>query len=70
MSFSKSTLLSILGLVILISFIGMSYFNDGILLDKIIVCSVLLFMVFFAKMRSDSSNSNANKTNDSNTGMA
>jgi hypothetical protein len=35
---------------------AMSYVNDSIFLDKIVICSFILGMVYFAKMRAESSN--------------
>lgn len=49
----KSTILPILGLVVLVLFIAMSYFNNNIFMDKIILCSAILGMIFFVKMKSE-----------------
>lgn len=57
MQFSKSTFLSVFGLVVLMFFIAMAYFTNHILLDKLMLCSVILGLVFFAKMRGESNTS-------------
>ncbi|HEY5688674.1 MAG TPA: hypothetical protein VIS27_10270 [Yeosuana sp.] len=65
MQFSKSTFLPILGLVILIFFVGMAYLNNHIFLDKLVLCSFILGLVFFTKMRGESNEtkSNSDSTN-------
>jgi hypothetical protein len=50
MQFSKSTLLSILGLLVMLFIIAMSYLNGKIFLDKILVSSVILGLIFFFKI--------------------
>ncbi|MBR9844647.1 MAG: hypothetical protein GYB35_00380 [Algicola sp.] len=60
MQYSKSTILPIFGLLVLVFFIGLSYFNNQILLDKIIPCSLILAVVFFAKMRGENNNNHSN----------
>lgn len=60
MQFSKSTLLPILGLLVFIFFIALSYFNNHIFLDKILLCSVIGGMIFFTKMRGERANSGTN----------
>ena len=50
MQFSKSTLLSFLGLLLMIFIIAMSYMNNKIFLDKILLSSFILGMVFFFKI--------------------
>ncbi len=68
MQFSKSTFLSILGLMTLIFFIAMAYLNNHVFLDKIILCSSILGLVLFSKIRGEhngnQSNSNGNKYTD------
>lgn len=59
MEFSKSTLLPILGLLVFSFFIGLSYFNNHIFLDKILLCSVIVGMIFFAKMRGETANNDS-----------
>jgi hypothetical protein len=49
MSFSKSKILPIVGLGILLFFIGISYFNNHVFLDKLIICSLILSMFYFAR---------------------
>ncbi|MFH6767101.1 hypothetical protein V8G56_00015 [Gaetbulibacter aquiaggeris] len=65
MQFSKSTFLPILGLVVLIFFVGMAYLNNHIFLDKLVLCSFILGLVFFTKMRGESNEtkSNSDSTN-------
>jgi len=63
MKFLKSTFLPFLGLTVLLFFIAMSYFHSSLFLDKLIVCSFILGMVFFAKIRSESNNSYSNTDN-------
>lgn len=51
MQISKSTLLPILGMVVLVIFITLSYINGAIFLDRILICSFILSIVFIAKLR-------------------
>jgi hypothetical protein len=60
MQFSKSTLLPILGLVVLGFFILLAYLNNHIFLDKIILCSLILCLVLFAKTRGEGNNNSRN----------
>lgn len=53
MKFSKSKILPFIGLLVTVFFITMSYFNNHIFLDKIILCSLILGMVFFVKMKGE-----------------
>lgn len=53
MQLSKSTILQLFGLAVLGIFIAMSYFNNQIFIDKIILCSVILLLVVFAKTRGE-----------------
>lgn len=55
MKFTKTKILPIIGLLVLVFFMGMSYVNDYIFLDKIVICSFILGMVFLIKMRAESS---------------
>ncbi len=61
MQLSKSSVVSILGLIVLLSFIALAYFTNYVFLDKIVVCSSILVMVFFAKLRGESHNANYQK---------
>lgn len=63
MKYSKSTILRALGLTVLGFFILLSYTNNHIFLDKIIVCSFILCMVLFAKTRGENTNSQRNGNN-------
>lgn len=49
----KSTILTSLGIIALIFFMAMSYIHNALFLDRIIVCSIILGIVFFAKMRNE-----------------
>lgn len=51
MNLSKSIVLPMLGMAIMFFFIALSYFNNHIFLDKLLVCSFILTIVFIAKMR-------------------
>lgn len=61
MKFTKSKILPVLGVLVLVFFMAMSYFNNHIFLDKIMICSFILGLVFFAKMRSESSKTESSK---------
>jgi hypothetical protein len=50
MQFSKSTLLSVLGLMVMLIFIAMAYFNDHIFLNKILVSGFILGLIFIFKI--------------------
>ena len=55
MKITKSKILPVTGLAVLAFFVGMSYFNNHIFLDKLVICSFILGMVFFAKMKGEAS---------------
>ncbi len=55
MKFTKSKILPVTGLIVLAFFMAMSYFNNHIFLDKIMICSFILGLVFFAKIKGESS---------------
>lgn len=61
MQFSKSTFLPILGMIAIMFFIGMAYLNNHIFLDKLVLCSFILGLVIFAKVRGES-NETGSKT--------
>jgi uncharacterized membrane protein len=63
MQFSNSQILPFIGISILLFFIALSYFNNHIFLDKIVLCSLILGMVFFVKMRSDNNGHNQDSDN-------
>jgi hypothetical protein len=63
MEFSKSTFLPVLGLIVLLFFIGMAYLNNHIFLDKLVLCSFILGLVFFTKMRGESNGTRSNSDN-------
>ena len=54
MPFSKTKILQVVGLVVLLIFIAISYFSNSFFLDKIILCSLIIGMVFFAKTLGES----------------
>jgi len=64
MEFSKSKILPVAGMIVLLIFIAMSYFNNHIFLDKIIICSLILGMIFFVKIIGEGNGNqpNANDT--------
>jgi hypothetical protein len=67
---SKSNLLSALGLVVLLFFIGLAYLNNSIFLDKIILCSLIFGMVLFSKLRGESNTNGSNSgSNDYTNGL-
>jgi len=51
MQFPKSTLLPVVGMIILAAFIVTSYVHGAFFLDQILICSFILSVVFIAKMR-------------------
>lgn len=57
MQFSKSKVVPFLGLIVLVFFIALSYFNNSIFLKEILVCSAIFGMVLFVKMRGEVSRS-------------
>lgn len=60
MQFSKSTITSSLGLLGLIFFIVLAYINNYVLLDKLVVCSFILGLIFLIKTRGEVNNPNRN----------
>jgi hypothetical protein len=63
MQVSKSTLSGILVVTVLTLLISMSYYNNQIFLDKIVLCSVILGLILFIKIRGEVNSSNANNDN-------
>ncbi len=53
MKASKFKLVPLLGLIGLVIFIALSYINNQILLNEILVCSAIFGMVLFVKMRGE-----------------
>ncbi len=53
MQLSKSTLLSIVGMAVLAVFVTFCYVNESIFLDRILISSFILSIVFIAKIRED-----------------
>jgi hypothetical protein len=56
MELSKSTLLPIMGMVVLALFIAISYIQESVFLNQILICSFILSIVFIGKIREDLSN--------------
>ena len=50
MQFTKTTISAILGLLSLIVLITMTYYTNPIFLDKVLLCSSILAMIFFVKI--------------------
>jgi hypothetical protein len=50
MQFSKPTILPVMGIILLALLIVMSYVNEALFLDRILICSVILSFVFIAKL--------------------
>ncbi|MFT5942886.1 MAG: hypothetical protein ACI9Q4_002152 [Sediminicola sp.] len=53
MQLSKSTLLPIVGMVVLVIFVIFCYVHESIFLDRILVCSFILSIVFIGKIGDD-----------------
>jgi hypothetical protein len=51
MKLPKNMLLPILGMVVLSLFALMSYLHDSIFLDRILICSSILSVVFIGRIR-------------------
>ena len=50
MNLLKNSLLPVIGMLILICFIGLSYINNYIFFDKLLICSLVLGIIFFMKI--------------------
>ena len=59
----KSILLPIMGMLFLLMFIIFAYIQDSVFLDKILVCSFILTIVFIARMRCKAQRKTSNKLN-------
>lgn len=51
MNMSKTVILPIIGMIVLVFFVTLSYMRNQIFLDKLLLCSFILTIVFIAKMR-------------------
>lgn len=51
MNLSKSKILPMTGMAMLLVFIVMSWLNESIFLDRILLCSFILFAIFIVNMR-------------------
>jgi hypothetical protein len=58
MQLSKSRISTILGLFGLLLFIVLAYVQNYIFIDKILICSLILGLILFIKMRGEVHNSN------------
>jgi hypothetical protein len=52
---SKSNLFLDFNLTVLLVFMGLAYFNNSAFLDRIILCSLIVAMVFFLKLQGNRS---------------
>lgn len=60
MQFTKSTILSFLGLMIMVFFIALSYYNGQIFLNKILLSSFILGLIFVFKILDEQSRTDQN----------
>lgn len=65
MNLSKSKILPMTGMAMLIVFIVMSWLNDSIFLDRILLCSFILFAIFIVNMRNVAQQPQKNETAES-----
>lgn len=63
MKYNKSKVVSLIGLSILLFFIALSYFNDQLFFEKLIICSAILGIIFLVKIIGENSSTKVNKTN-------
>ncbi len=61
MNLSKSRILPMTGMAMLIVFIVLSWLNDSIFLDRILLCSFILFAIFIVNMRNVAQQSQENE---------
>ena len=61
MQFSKSTVLPMLGMLVLALFIWLSYTHGAIFLDRILICSLIVSVIAIAKIRENTSKSVSNR---------
>ncbi len=57
---SESNILPYAGIVIIIIFLAMSYFNNHIFMDQILVCGFILLLVFLLRIGSTPKQSASN----------
>jgi arginine exporter protein ArgO len=48
---NKSILLPVMGMSTLIFFIGISWINNHVFLDKLLLCGFILTVIFIARLR-------------------
>lgn len=65
MNLSKSRILPMTGMAMLIVFIVLSWLNDSIFLDRILLCSFILFAIFIVNMRNVAQQPQKNETAES-----
>ncbi len=65
MNISKSRILPMTGMAMLIVFIVLSWLNDSIFLDRILLCSFILFAIFIVNMRNVAQQPQKNETAES-----
>lgn len=64
--FLKSKILPVLFGMVLLFLIALSYFNNRIFLDKIVLCGLIIGMLFFIKIAGNNYEVNPNNKNGSN----
>lgn len=52
MQSSKKTTITLVGVLLIVSFIALSYWNESLFLDRILLCSFILAVALLANMRS------------------
>jgi len=62
MNLSKSKILPMTGMAMLVLFIVMSWLNGSIFLDRILLCSFILFAIFIVNMRNVAQRPQKNET--------
>lgn len=62
MNLSKSKILPMTGMAMLVLFIVMSWLNGSIFLDRILLCSFILFAIFMVNMRNVAQRPQKNET--------
>ena len=60
MQLSKSKILPYTGILTLIIFLAMSYFNGSIFIDRLLVCGLILLVVFLLRIASTPKQSASN----------
>lgn len=63
MNHLKNSLLPVLGMLVLIFFIGLSYINNYIFFDKLLMCSIVLAIIFFMRLQESVPSHNSDEQN-------